>query len=51
MLTHVGLLMADLGLSQHFDIRTKGAPFDSQNKGWGWARANLASPDAFVTNM
>ena len=45
LLTHVGLLMADLGLSEHFGTGAKGPPLDSQNKGWGWARTKLPSPD------
>ena len=38
LLTHVCLLMADLGLSQQLDIGRRDSKIESQNIGWGWGK-------------
>ncbi|RYR71065.1 hypothetical protein Ahy_A02g005359 [Arachis hypogaea] len=40
-LTHVCLLMADLGLNEQFDIGRKGVTVESQNDGWGCATLTI----------
>ncbi|QHO22440.1 uncharacterized protein DS421_12g355280 [Arachis hypogaea] len=42
-LTHVCLLMAELGLSEQFDIGRKGLSVETQNDGWGCVRSKLLS--------
>ncbi|MED6126868.1 hypothetical protein PIB30_082637 [Stylosanthes scabra] len=42
-LTHVCLLMAELGLSEQFDIGRKEFSVESQNHGWGCVRSTFLS--------
>ncbi|XLR54767.1 hypothetical protein HN51_023097 [Arachis hypogaea] len=44
LLTHVCLLMADLGLNQQFDIGRKGLHKESQTDGWGWVKCKIIDP-------
>ncbi|MED6171855.1 hypothetical protein PIB30_044717 [Stylosanthes scabra] len=45
LLTHVCLVMANLGLNKQFEIGRRGPPIGIQNGGcWGWAKSKIIDP-------
>ncbi|KAI4354873.1 hypothetical protein L6164_003700 [Bauhinia variegata] len=41
LLTHVCLLMAELGLSDQFELGRQGGAAETKDVGWGWARSKI----------